>query len=150
MSSTDPALTFLSLILHCSTRKSGNSSTDGGLDLAAHLFQFSIAQNTRYFIAIDIQGVREWSSLLVQFFNVNHRPFRRKVFLLNPDFPSDGICGSRCDGNNVLLEFIEEWYCKYDYVMLDWFGSIDHDLSPCSWFAFRSAHRNGFLNLARG
>lgn len=55
------------------------------------------------------------------------RPFRRKVFLLSPEFPSYGICGSRGSGKSVLLEFIEEWYYRHDYVILDWFGSIDHE-----------------------
>jgi hypothetical protein len=58
---------------------------------------------------------------------MNERPFRRKIFLLNPDFPSYGICGSRGAGKSVLLEFIEEWYYHHNYVILDWFGSIDHE-----------------------
>jgi hypothetical protein len=49
------------------------------------------------------------------------------VFLLSPEFPSYGISGSRGSGKSVLLEFIEEWYYRHDYVVLDWFGSIDHE-----------------------
>lgn len=55
------------------------------------------------------------------------RPFRRKVFLLAPEFPSYGICGSRGSGKSVLLEFTMEWYLKHNYIGLDWFGSIDHE-----------------------
>src|SRR5438093_11806734 len=55
------------------------------------------------------------------------RPYRRKAFLLSPEFPSYGICGSRGSGKSVLLEFIEEWYYKHGYVVCDFFGSIDHE-----------------------
>ena len=52
---------------------------------------------------------------------------KRKIFLLSPEFPSYGISGSRGSGKSVLLEFIEEWFFKHNYITLDWFGSIDHE-----------------------
>lgn len=51
----------------------------------------------------------------------------RKIFLLKPEYPSYGICGSRGAGKSVLLEFTMDWYRKHGYVCLDWFGSIDHE-----------------------
>lgn len=52
---------------------------------------------------------------------------QRKVFLLKPEYPSYGICGSRGSGKSVLLEFVLSWYRKHGYLTLDWFGSLDHE-----------------------